>query len=55
MRPAEDRADYTTERAQLIVDRGLCLCPAATRHRTGQRRAAMVEPAVESVVHLKNT
>ncbi|RKS69098.1 hypothetical protein BZB76_6237 [Actinomadura pelletieri DSM 43383] len=31
VRPARNRADYTTERARLIVRRGLCACRPAPR------------------------
>lgn len=45
VRPAQTRADYTAERARLIVQNGLCSCahPRAPRaHRVA--RDALVHP-----------
>jgi hypothetical protein len=46
VRPAENRTDYTTERARLIVRHGLCVCAYPVLPDAGGARGPRRLPAI---------
>ncbi len=40
---ARDKAEYTSARARLLVDRGLCVCPEPPAHAQAPGRTAILD------------